>query len=145
MKVTSHLSIDKVMLEDEIWTRIRIRPSSLPVGSIRLVPGTQFLRFNHRNVAAEDAMATLDTINNPELSPYPLSRYRVEYLDFTRVIEITYQAEFPYTILAWEEQTQDGQGQVLTTRARKTHSINTPYWQQNSRADTVLRSELGLK
>ncbi len=139
------LSIDPVMTEDEIWTRIRIRPSSLPAGAIELVPGNQFLRFNHRELAAENAIASLDEITDPALSSNPLSRYRVEYQDFTRVLEITFETDFPHQIVAWEEQTQRGQGQVLTTKATRTHTINTPYWQQNARADSVLRPQLGLE
>lgn len=139
------ISIDPVMTEDEIWTRIRIRPSSLPEGAVELVPGTQFLRFNHREFAAESAIASMEKVTDPALSTNSLSRYRVEYQDFTRILEITFETDFPHQIVSWEEQTQSGQGQVLTTKARKTHTINTPYWQQNARADSVLRPQLGLE
>ena len=139
------LSLDKIMLEDEIWTKIRIQPSSLPVGSIRLAPGTQFLRFNHREFAAEEATATLERVTELELSADPFFQYRVEYLDFNRILKITFEVEFPHHIVAWEEQTQSGTGQVLTTKAKRTHFIKAPYWQQNSLADSVFRQELGLE
>jgi hypothetical protein len=138
------LSINKVMLEDEIWTKIRMQPSSLPLGSIRLAPGTQFLRFNHREFAAEEATATLEKVIDPELSADPLYQYQVEYLNFNRILKITFEVVFPHHIVVWEEQTQNSQGQILTTKAKKTHSISLPYWQKNSTMDTVLRQELGL-
>ena len=138
------LSVDDVMLEDEIWTRIRIRPTALPIGDLKLVPGSQFLRLKHREFAAENAIASVETINDTSLSSRPLTKYRVDYNDFIRILEITFESEFPYTIVAWEEQSQSGKDQTLTTRAVRTHSINSPYWGQHSLADTVLRKELGL-
>ena len=137
-------TIDSILLEDEIWTKIRIRPSSLPVGAIKLIPGTQFLRFSHRRFAAEDATATLESLIDPELSPDSLSRYRVEYKDFRRTLQITFETHFPHSIIAWEEATESGKDQLLTTRAVRSHSIKSPYWNHNSVADTVLRKELGL-
>ena len=42
-----HYFIEPVQLEDDIWTWIRIDPSSLPRGDIRLIPGSQFSRLKH--------------------------------------------------------------------------------------------------
>ena len=138
-------SVDEVMLEDEIWTKVRLNPSVLPTGDIRLIPGTQFLRLKHRDFDAEPAVASLETFNDSTLSSKPLIKYRIDYKDFQRVLQLTYESEFPYAIVAWEEQSSDGKGQKLTTRAIRTHAIKNPYWSQHSVADTVLRKELGLK
>ena len=139
-------NLDAGELEDAIWTQIRLDPSKLKTGSIELIPGTQFLRFSHRKAAIEKASASLESVSDPTLSSRPLSQYRIEYQNIQRVLQITFESEFPYQIMAWEEQTQNGLGDpnVLTTRAVRTHSIKSPYWDQHSTADTVLRKRLGL-
>lgn len=139
-------SLDAAMLEDEIWAKIRLNPSELPTGDLKLIPGTQFLRLRHREYRVEDATATLETTENTELSAKPLTKYRIEYKDFKRVLEITFETEFPYTIVAWEEQAESGFGnpKTLTTRAVRTHSINSAYWGKHDVADSELRKELGL-
>jgi hypothetical protein len=142
-----NFSVDHAMLDDEIWTKIRINPSSLQTGHVKLIPGSQFLRFRHQAFGAEDAITSLEVVTDTVLSSNQLIRYHVAYKDFTRVLEIICESEFPYAILAWEEQTQSGFGEsgILTTRASMTHRINSPYWEHNSVADTVLRKELGLR
>lgn len=138
--------LDQALLEDELWTKIRLNPSELPTGDIELIPGAQFLRLGHREFAVEQAKAVLESVQDPSLSEKPLKKYRIEYQGFQRVLEITFEQDFPYAIIAWEEVTQSGFGEprTLTTRAVRTHVINTPYWTQHSAADTVLRKELGL-
>jgi len=139
-------NLEQALLEDELWTRIRLNPSDLPTGDIELIPGTQFLRLGHREFAVEKASADLEVVADPALSEKPLTRYRIEYQEFQRELEITFEQDFPYAIVAWEEKVQSGFGEprTLTTRAVRTHVINTPYWTQHAVADTVLRQELGL-
>lgn len=132
-------SIDDAWLEDEIWTMLRIQPSSLPVGEIQLLPGTQYLRLKHRPFTLENAAASLEKVDNSKWS-----KYRVEYQDIPRVLEITFETEFPYTVEAWEEHSTDRNGVALVTKAHKTHSINRAYWSLNHNADSVLRKDLGL-
>jgi hypothetical protein len=132
-------SIDDAWLEDEIWTMLRIQPTSLPVGEIQLLPGTQYLRLKHHPFTLENAAASLEKVGNSKWS-----RYRVEYQDIPRVLEITFETEFPHTVEAWEEHSTDRNGVTLVTKAHKTHSINRAYWSLNHNADSVLRKDLGL-
>ncbi|HEV8231376.1 MAG TPA: hypothetical protein VGQ75_03440, partial [Thermoanaerobaculia bacterium] len=46
-------------LEDELWTRIRLAPATLPVGTVEIVPGLQYTRLWHKDVRPEKAEATL--------------------------------------------------------------------------------------
>src|SRR5512132_1845369 len=46
-------------LEDELWTRIRLAPETLPVGRIEIVPGLQYARLWHKDVRPEQAEATI--------------------------------------------------------------------------------------
>ncbi len=141
-------ALDAVLLEDELWTKIRLDPSDLPTGQIELIPGTMFLRLRHEGFQVQKANASREKVNNPALSSEPLVKYEVNYADINRSLSITYEASFPYQIVAWEEKTESGYGpakKIMTTKAVKTHSINTAYWGQHDVADAHLRKELGLE
>ncbi|MFT4565511.1 MAG: hypothetical protein ACI9FN_000464 [Saprospiraceae bacterium] len=140
-------SLDAVLLEDEIWTKIRLNPFSLPTGSIKLIPGTMFLRLKHEDSEIQKAIATSTSFKNPALSKKSLSKYRLEYQDIERVLEITFEEAFPYNILLWEETNKSGFGsnaKIITTRAVRTHSIKTAYWNQHDLSDANMRKKLGL-
>jgi hypothetical protein len=138
--------LESAFLEDEIWTKIRLNPQSLPAGDINMIPGLQFLRLRHKKAHVEQAAARLSDLKDPQLSEKPLKVYRIEYKNLPRVLEITFESEFPYQIVEWEESTHSGFGKEkwLTTRAVKTHSLWADYWSQNSVADSTYRKMLGL-
>jgi len=135
------LVLPAVLLEDEIWTRIRLAPEALPSGKLLVVPGAEYLRLQHKSydpIAAEAQIVTADREMN----------YRITYADLQRTLSIRFEKEFPFRIQGWEESGPDGWGkkrQMLTTIARRTHSIQLDYWNHNSVSDEILRKELGLK
>ena len=140
-------SIEDVMLEDELWTRIRLDPNTLPIGEIDLIPGTMFLRLGHADFQAQKARAELSPEPDSELSANPVKKYTISFNNLNRTLDIWFEEKFPYQILAWEEQVQSGFGankKTLTTRAVKTHSIKNAYWEKNNLADSDLREQLGL-
>jgi hypothetical protein len=53
------VTIPSVHLEDEIWTRIRIAPETLPLGEIKMIPGSFFATLRMIEPRAEDAFAEL--------------------------------------------------------------------------------------
>ena len=132
--------LKKAFLEDEIWNQIRLNPKALPTGNIEMIPGTQFLRLRHRDFGVEKAKATLT-----KDEAHGLCRYQIDYQGFNRVLEITFKTQFPHQITGWKETSGSGRDAALTTRATLTHTLKSPYWRKNSRADSVLRFELGLK
>jgi hypothetical protein len=89
----------------------------------------------------------MESHNDISLSSKPLKKYRVAYQDFDRILEITFEAEFPFAILGWTEENESGFGsgaKVLTTKAVRTHSIKSAYWSKHDNADENLRKQLGL-
>lgn len=136
-------SLDGVLLEDEVWSMIRMRPTDLPTGKIQIIPGTQFQRLKHRGFQVEKAIGSRASFIDPSDAKRILMRYRIEYEEIDRVLEITYTLAFPHTIMAWEE--QEGRSDGLTTRAVRTHSVKSPYWGQHNLADSVMRHQLGFK
>lgn len=139
-------SLDPVMLEDEIWNRIRLAPATLPTGAIRMIPGTMSSRLRHIDLAAEDARASLAEIG-ADSSGRELVRYTIEYPGSQRTLAIEFEKRFPFRIISWSETYRDGFGpkaQMLTTRATCTHELMIDYWAHNSTADDSLRRSLGL-
>lgn len=140
-------TLDEALLEDEIWTLIRLKPEALPTGSIEIIPGTVFARLKHVPLKIERAKAELSDHRNNELSDEPLQRYTIAYPELDRTLAITFEKMFPHRILAWEETFKSGFGanaKMLTTRAVKTNSIMTDYWSKNKASDSYLRDELGI-
>lgn len=130
--------------EDELWVAIRFGPEHLPVGRLRLIPGTMYQRLRHVPWAVQEATAKLETVQgHPSLLAYTVSYPRLD-----RTLTITFNPAFPYEIEGWQETYPSGwdQGaQRLTTQAKRLKRIKSDYWHKNRKADTALRHDLGLE
>ena len=139
------ITIPSVLLEDEVWTRIRIEPETLPLGEIEMVPGSFFTTLRMIEPEAEKAFAEL--IHTLDKDRGDVSEYTVTYSSLQRILSIRFNRNFPYDILSWSETYPNGSGKnakVLTTNARRTHAVMTDYWNKHSVKDIVLREELGM-
>ena len=126
-------------LEDELWTRIRLAPETLPVGAVEVVPGLQYARLWHKEVRPEKAQATLKSDGRENV-------YTLDYSAIERKLAIRFEKAFPYRITAWEE-TQPGAfdgSPPLTTKAVATKSLMLDYWKRHDNADAHFRKELGV-
>jgi hypothetical protein len=139
------ITIPSVHLEDEIWTRIRTAPETLPLGKIKMIPGSFFATLRMIEPGAESAFAELT--HPQEGDRGGVSQYTVMYPSLQRTLSIRFNRNFPYDILSWSETYPSGSGKnakVLTTNAQRTHAVMTDYWNKNSVKDLELRKELGL-
>ena len=61
-------------------------------------------------------------------------------------LEINYETDFPHAILGWKETVDRGFGSKdnITTIAKRTNVLKSPYWQKNKKTDSSMRKELGL-
>ncbi|RDY61774.1 septum formation inhibitor Maf [Flagellimonas nanhaiensis] len=135
-----NISLDKDLLENEIWTKIRINPADLPKGNLKMIPSLEFVRLRHKELKAYNAIATLTTSEG-------ISSYSIHYPELERTLSINFTSQFPHSIESWTEDFKSGFGpkaKILTTTATKLKSLKTPYWGQNSVNDVVLRDSLGL-
>jgi hypothetical protein len=126
-------------LEDELWTRIRLAPETLPIGDVTVVPGLQYARLWHKAVRPEKATASLRGDGKENV-------YTLDYSAIPRKLAIRFDKAFPYKILSWEE-TQPGGfdgSPLLTTKAVATGSLMLDYWRRHGNADAHYRKELGL-
>lgn len=129
--------LDKALLEDEIWTRIRLDYKALPVGEIDIVPGLFYTRLIHKNLKAQKADASL--VENGNIGTYKLG-YGTE-----RSLEITFSLTFPHQILSWSETSKGIGGKSLTTTASLDKTLYIDYWTRNSNSDLYLRDSLNLQ
>jgi hypothetical protein len=132
--------LEKSNLEDEIWNRIRIDPTSLPIGELNMIPSLEFIRLTHKDLKAYKANAKLTTENG-------LSTYVLNYPELERTLAISFTEAFPFSIESWSDSSKSGYGtnaQTLTSTGTKITRIKTPYWKQNANTDLYLRDSLGL-
>lgn len=134
--------IDKnTLLEDDIWSKIRITPHNLPQGNFMVLPSFVYLRFSHNTVKAYRATTKL-------IKGEQLNVYQIKYPSLDRTLEITFENSFPYKITRWTETYYSGWGankKKLSTKATMIKTLNIPYWQKNKNKDLYLRQELGLE
>jgi len=136
------INLGDIILEDELWTRIRIDPQLLPSGEVTIFPGTQFLRLSHLPNQAQPAKISISSAGMNELIAIPHRVLHLSYHKIDRELKIYFSSNFPYEILGWEESSRDGKSK---TSAVRTNSMLLDYWNKNGSEDTVYREKLGLE
>lgn len=132
--------VEKHILENEIWTKLRVDPESLPTGEIKIIPSLAFSRLKHVAIKPYNATASLEVTDT-------IATYAIVYKDLVRSLKIFFEPNFPYTITGWEETYKSGfasNAKLLTSTATKIKTIKLPYWQKNATSHVSLRDTLGL-
>ncbi|WP_421825023.1 septum formation inhibitor Maf [Flagellimonas oceanensis] len=133
-------AMEKAILENEIWIKIRINPENLPVGSISIIPSLEFIRLSHQEIKAYNANAQLSSKDG-------LTTYSISYPELERNLMVKFTTDFPHSIESWTEEFKSDFGpdaKRMTTSATKIKSLKTAYWQQNDNNNLILRDSLGL-
>lgn len=130
--------------EDEIWQRIRMAPQNLPIGRLPVIPSMVSSRLRHRKLAAEPAVAELQTSGALKQSEYSLL-YDAG-LPTERRITFVFENTFPHKILEFQETYMDGfkNPKKLTTVARLKKTVRSAYWQEHDPEHRKLRREFGV-
>jgi hypothetical protein len=135
-------TLDGVIPEDAIWTRLRIAPDKLPTGTFMMIPGTMYARLRHQPLDPVKVNASHmpgDTAG--------VKIYQIAYASGARQLKIWYDDKFPYGIRAWEEDYEEGFGPSArhwTTKATRMVTKKLDYWNNHKNIDRVLRTEMGL-
>lgn len=133
-------NLEKDILENELWNKIRINPGGLPMGNLNIIPSLEYIRLSHKELKAYEAEASLTSKNG-------ISSYKIKYKELDRTLEINFTSNFPYTIESWSDSFKDGYGpkaKMLTSTGTKMKSIKSPYWRKNGNEFLPLRDSLGL-
>ena len=125
---------DKILLEDELFNLIRLDPTHIPLGKIKILPGLFFTRLKHENLKPVDA--TLSKVDEIEATIYVL-----QFLNRKFMIHVA--KLFPHQILGWEEEFTEGDN-TMRTKATLDKTLVTDYWRKNSNEHLPLRDSLGL-
>ncbi len=134
------LKLDKTILENELWNKIRINPDLLPTGTVSMIPSMEFIRLSHKELKSYNATITLTEKEG-------IKTYQIKYPDLERILKIDFKSTFPYTIESWSDSFKSGFGtkaKIMTSTATKIQTLKTPYWRQNSNSFLPLRDTLGL-
>ena len=134
-------SVAKVLLEDELWNRIRLNPDKLPIGEKQLVPGTMTARLRHKKLDPLPASLTLAPYTAGAYPGRQLNAYTIDYPTDGRRLMIVFERQFPYKIAGWEE-TYKSKANLLTSRAVLRKTLTTDYWNHNAPADSTMRAQL---
>lgn len=129
-----HFNTNKILLEDELFTLIRIDPDHIPLGKIKILPGLFFTRLKHENLKPIEV--TLSRLAGDEET-----RYTLQYPQ--RLLTIHVAKTFPFKILGWEEEFTEGDKKMYT-KATLDKTLYTDYWRKNKNEHSPLRDSLGL-
>lgn len=130
------VSLEKNVLENELWNQLRIHPKSIKKGRYKVIPSFEYLALNHQKIKAYDAEVNL-------IEKGSFFHFSVYYPSLQRKLTIKLTKEFPFMIEGWEE-TVTSRGKKLTSKAEKINTIKSAYWTKNGATDTKERKELGL-
>jgi len=125
--------LEKTVLENELWTQLRLDPKSLPTGDLQIIPSLEFVSLKHIELKPYLANLTLN-----------VNSYIINYPELNRKLSINFNENAPFEILDWTESFKSGT-EILTTTATKLVTIKSPYWNKKSSKDSVLRKTLKLK
>lgn len=140
-----NLNLPQALLEDEIWTRLRIKPEALPEGTVQVYPSAMYIRLMHKPFKAYTAEAKIEKYAGGDFAGKNLKVYQVHFPELERKLEIVFQDKEPYLIEGWiDTYPALGDKQTRRTLAKRTHTLLEAYWQKNSLSDMPLRKQLGM-
>jgi hypothetical protein len=122
-----------VLLEDELFTRLRINPASLPTEKVKVIPNLTYTRIRHKPIDGLAAQISFKDMGNGTKTC--LLNYETK-----RRLEILFEANFPYKILGFVE----FEGDKEMSRASLKKTILSDYWAKHDNKHAYLRDELGL-
>ncbi|TYP71471.1 septum formation inhibitor Maf [Aquimarina intermedia] len=131
-------SLKKTILENELWTKLRIAPNDMPQGELSIIPSFEYCRLFHKEIQPYSASAKMEKQQD-------FSTYTITYPELSRSLAITFSNKFPYEIESWTERynltdTTD----ALVTKATRLKTITSDYWSKNSTRHDALRDTLKL-
>lgn len=127
-----NLELKKHLLENEIWTKLRIEPQAISKGNVKIIPDFSYFRLKHKKVKAYEAMVDQNIMGDTLLTT-------VSYQNLERTLKIYQKSRFPFRILKWQEIEQD------TTEATLSKILRIDYWTKNANQFKYLRDSLNLK
>jgi hypothetical protein len=130
-----NLKLEKYLLENELWIKLRINPTEIKTGEVQVIPDFSYFRLMHKPVKAYQAR--LDQTKKSDTLITTLN-----YQNLDRILKIYQEQKFPFTILKWEELENENDQNITQAILQKTMRID--YWNKNSNKYLYLRDSLNL-
>ncbi|HEY5692522.1 MAG TPA: hypothetical protein VIS49_13785 [Cyclobacteriaceae bacterium] len=127
-------TVDKILLEDELFNMIRVDPENVPQGQIRILPGLFFTRMKHENLNPIEAKLSKTETESE-------TTYSIKFP--SRLLTIHVAKSFPHQILGWVEELKEGEN-IMLTKATLDKTLVTDYWRKHNNEHLPLRDSLGL-
>ncbi len=133
------------LLEDELYTLIRMDSKHLPEGSIELIPSMSYLRLIHKETRPYKATADIKSYVGKEFNGINLKEYVITYPSLQRTLKIVFESSFPHQIVGWTDEYPSvfDQKKRMTIATLK-ESMMLDYWNKHGLQDEGLRKKLGL-
>ena len=122
------------ILEDELFTRLRINPDGIKTGNIMAVPALYFSRLRHVTLKPYSAELNFSDLNDST------RQCELKYPTLDRTLSIYFSKNFPYYINGWKEVYR---GKTLVM-AQRNKMLMSDYWAKHAIKFDSLRTELGL-
>ncbi len=119
------------LLEDEIWTLVRLNPEALASKKLMVLPSVVYTRFKHKPLLPQEATTVIE-------KGAAESILRLVYTNIPRQLGIRFETAFPHRILGWEE---SDNGNLMSKGTLKNILLDA-YWQHNDNASAPLRTTL---
>lgn len=136
---------DATYVEEDIWTRIRLEPQTLPLGKVQMVPSLEYLRLEHKEVKPYQCEANLFLQVNDSRSGEEFYSYQLYYPELDRKLIVKCESLFPFRILGWQEVWNSSDDHSEITTAELKNTIKSDYWNKNMPNNKALRDSLGLQ
>ena len=145
-EVSEECHIDYAILEDELWTKIRLLTiDQLPTGNILMIPSMTSLRLRHKKAQPEMTKIKLEPYKGDSIfKGENLMDYQIKFPESQRDLRIIFEKGFPHKIVGWED-TYEVRKKRLTSRGTLKSTIQNAYWEKNAPTDTTYRKLLKLK
>lgn len=122
------------LLEDEIWTRLRLDPTSLPTGKLNVIPSALYARLKHKPNQAQQAEINIEQEGQESL-------LKLRYSGLDRSLLIRFETKSPHKILGWEELSGGKTVSKGTLKALR----KSAYWGEHDNVHAPLRDSLQLQ
>ena len=129
-------SLQKDLMEDELFNIIRLDASALPTGELELIPGLFFTRLNHVDLKLQRAVAIISETDS-------VVTYSISLPELERKLSIRFEKSFPHKILGWSEEFNE-RGVMQHTTATLDKTLIIDYWTKNKNSFQHLRDSLNL-
>lgn len=132
-----------VVIEDAIWNLIRTNPDELPLGEVKMLPGTLYQRLSHKPLEPLQTTCELTTSTDKN-TDVTIRHYIIKQPSLQRTFIIDFEESFPYKITGWQEEYPGINGKMCATTGTLEKQIMLDYWNHHSLTDSIYRDSLSL-